>query len=215
MYSAAEQQRTLFFSTFPVSALKDGCYRFWIESIFQGSNSFSRSLLHAGGIAQRQSALLAWERAGVQFPIPPELFLLKFRNSISLKPIWIQKFHVSNLNVTNYYLNLCLLKFLLIIQACAAFFRRTVKTGQIYTCAGDNSCEINHALRQNCRQCRLAKCQEAGMKEDCELFFCRVLLKLHWMFSVVQGQKVGISENGTTKRSSPMEEQPSTLSCKH
>lgn len=80
-------------------------------------------------------------------------------------------------------------------KACAAFFRRTVKTGQIYSCAGDNSCEINHALRQNCRQCRLAKCQEAGMQED-----------------LVQGQKAGISENGTMKRNSPMEEQPSTSS---
>uniref|UniRef100_A0A1I7V221 Nuclear receptor n=1 Tax=Caenorhabditis tropicalis TaxID=1561998 RepID=A0A1I7V221_9PELO len=51
-------------------------------------------------------------------------------------------------------------------KACAAFFRRTIKTGQVYSCAGDDSCEINHAFRQNCRQCRLAKCQRAGMQED-------------------------------------------------
>lgn len=78
-------------------------------------------------------------------------------------------------------------------KACAAFFRRTVKGNLEYDCPGDNSCEIYHALRQNCRKCRLRKCLKAGMKED-----------------MVQGYNVSA---GNGKRRSPMmedEQQPST-----
>ncbi|PIC25518.1 hypothetical protein B9Z55_018414 [Caenorhabditis nigoni] len=51
-------------------------------------------------------------------------------------------------------------------KACAAFFRRTVKGNLAYECSSTNSCEIYHAFRQNCRQCRLTKCFRAGMKEE-------------------------------------------------
>ncbi|EGT41750.1 CBN-NHR-256 protein [Caenorhabditis brenneri] len=80
-------------------------------------------------------------------------------------------------------------------KACAAFFRRTVKTGQTYICAGDDSCEINHAFRQNCRQCRLAKCQRAGMKDE-----------------LVQGFKPLERTTVIKRQRSPMDDQPTTSS---
>ncbi|CAI2354807.1 unnamed protein product [Caenorhabditis sp. 36 PRJEB53466] len=72
-------------------------------------------------------------------------------------------------------------------KACAAFFRRSIKTGQIYDCSGDGTtaCDIHHTLRLNCRHCRFTKCLQAGMIED-----------------LVQGRPIS-SAPETTDRNSP------------
>ncbi|XP_060524152.1 nuclear receptor subfamily 2 group E member 1 isoform X2 [Cylas formicarius] len=53
-------------------------------------------------------------------------------------------------------------------DGCAGFFKRSIRRNRQYICKGkeEGSCTIDKAHRNQCRACRLQKCQEAGMNKD-------------------------------------------------
>uniref|UniRef100_A0A0K0CYV4 Nuclear receptor domain-containing protein n=1 Tax=Angiostrongylus cantonensis TaxID=6313 RepID=A0A0K0CYV4_ANGCA len=62
--------------------------------------------------------------------------------------------------------------FVVLIKACAAFFRRTVSMNMAYLCAGgDEQCRVHFEMRNICRLCRLVRCVHVGMRADCEYLF--------------------------------------------
>lgn len=55
-------------------------------------------------------------------------------------------------------------------EGCKGFFRRSVIKEAHYTCKNSGRCEMDMYMRRKCQQCRLRKCREAGMLEQCEIF---------------------------------------------
>ena len=53
-------------------------------------------------------------------------------------------------------------------EGCKGFFRRSVIKGAQYACKSSGRCEMDMYMRRKCQQCRLRKCREAGMLEQCE-----------------------------------------------
>uniref|UniRef100_A0A8C9PW00 Nuclear receptor subfamily 1 group H member 2 n=1 Tax=Spermophilus dauricus TaxID=99837 RepID=A0A8C9PW00_SPEDA len=55
-------------------------------------------------------------------------------------------------------------------EGCKGFFRRSVVHGGAgrYACRGGGTCQMDAFMRRKCQQCRLRKCKEAGMREQCE-----------------------------------------------
>ncbi|XP_062406024.1 oxysterols receptor LXR-alpha [Sardina pilchardus] len=54
-------------------------------------------------------------------------------------------------------------------EGCKGFFRRSVIKGAQYACKNSGRCEMDMYMRRKCQQCRLRKCREAGMLEQCVL----------------------------------------------
>uniref|UniRef100_A0A452GA15 Nuclear receptor subfamily 1 group H member 2 n=1 Tax=Capra hircus TaxID=9925 RepID=A0A452GA15_CAPHI len=56
-------------------------------------------------------------------------------------------------------------------EGCKGFFRRSVIRGGAgrYACRGGGACQMDAFMRRKCQQCRLRKCKEAGMREQCVL----------------------------------------------
>ncbi|PIO26433.1 hypothetical protein AB205_0212700 [Aquarana catesbeiana] len=59
-------------------------------------------------------------------------------------------------------------------EGCKGFFRRSVIKNAKYTCKNNGKCQMDMYMRRKCQECRLRKCREAGMREQCKLslFFC-------------------------------------------
>lgn len=53
-------------------------------------------------------------------------------------------------------------------EGCKGFFRRSVIKGAQYTCKGSGQCHMDMYMRRKCQECRLKKCRQAGMREECE-----------------------------------------------
>lgn len=55
-------------------------------------------------------------------------------------------------------------------EGCKGFFRRSVVHGGAgrYACRGSGTCQMDAFMRRKCQLCRLRKCKEAGMREQCE-----------------------------------------------
>ncbi|XP_017767934.1 PREDICTED: nuclear receptor subfamily 2 group E member 1-like [Nicrophorus vespilloides] len=53
-------------------------------------------------------------------------------------------------------------------DGCAGFFKRTIRRNRLYICKAKavNCCIIDKTRRNQCRACRLAKCQKVGMNKD-------------------------------------------------
>nr|CAH7757598.1 unnamed protein product [Callosobruchus chinensis] len=53
-------------------------------------------------------------------------------------------------------------------DGCAGFFKRSIRRNRKYVCKAkeEGACIIDKTHRNQCRACRLAKCQEAGMNKD-------------------------------------------------
>ncbi|XP_072388757.1 nuclear receptor subfamily 2 group E member 1 isoform X1 [Diabrotica undecimpunctata] len=53
-------------------------------------------------------------------------------------------------------------------DGCAGFFKRSIRRNRQYVCKAkeEGSCIIDKTHRNQCRACRLQKCQEAGMNKD-------------------------------------------------
>ncbi|OZC10011.1 zinc finger, C4 type [Onchocerca flexuosa] len=49
---------------------------------------------------------------------------------------------------------------------CKGFFRRTIRSGQSYTCRFMQKCSIDKDQRNACRFCRFQRCLEVGMEPD-------------------------------------------------
>ncbi|TKR75713.1 hypothetical protein L596_016966 [Steinernema carpocapsae] len=52
-------------------------------------------------------------------------------------------------------------------EPCRAFFRRNaLKPQDLFKCAYNNNCIIDHVTRRVCKSCRLQKCFEVRMRKD-------------------------------------------------
>nr|XP_056719269.1 oxysterols receptor LXR-beta [Euleptes europaea] len=54
-------------------------------------------------------------------------------------------------------------------EGCKGFFRRSVIKGATYTCKSSGQCHMDMYMRRKCQECRLKKCRQAGMREECVL----------------------------------------------
>ncbi|XP_018615246.1 oxysterols receptor LXR-alpha isoform X1 [Scleropages formosus] len=62
-------------------------------------------------------------------------------------------------------------------EGCKGFFRRSVIKDAQYACKNSGKCEMDMYMRRKCQQCRLRKCREAGMLEQCVLSEEQIRLK--------------------------------------
>lgn len=53
-------------------------------------------------------------------------------------------------------------------EGCKGFFRRSVIKGACYVCHSGGHCPMDTYMRRKCQECRLRKCRQAGMREECE-----------------------------------------------
>lgn len=54
-------------------------------------------------------------------------------------------------------------------EGCKGFFRRSITRGANYTCKYGGNCEMDMWMRRKCQACRLKRCREVGMKQECLL----------------------------------------------
>ncbi|OCT70988.1 oxysterols receptor LXR-beta [Xenopus laevis] len=54
-------------------------------------------------------------------------------------------------------------------EGCKGFFRRSVIKSAQYKCKNNGKCQMDMYMRRKCQECRLRKCREAGMREQCVL----------------------------------------------
>ncbi|XP_066556864.1 oxysterols receptor LXR-alpha isoform X3 [Amia ocellicauda] len=62
-------------------------------------------------------------------------------------------------------------------EGCKGFFRRSVIKSAQYACKNGSKCEMDMYMRRKCQECRLRKCREAGMLEQCVLSEEQIRLK--------------------------------------
>uniref|UniRef100_A0A8C2VRY9 Nuclear receptor subfamily 1 group H member 3 n=1 Tax=Chinchilla lanigera TaxID=34839 RepID=A0A8C2VRY9_CHILA len=62
-------------------------------------------------------------------------------------------------------------------EGCKGFFRRSVIKGARYVCHGGGHCPMDTYMRRKCQECRLRKCRQAGMREECVLSEEQIRLK--------------------------------------
>uniref|UniRef100_A0A3Q3VXX5 Uncharacterized protein n=1 Tax=Mola mola TaxID=94237 RepID=A0A3Q3VXX5_MOLML len=66
-------------------------------------------------------------------------------------------------------------------EGCKGFFRRSVIKSALYSCKNNGHCEMDMYMRRKCQQCRLRKCREAGMLEQCECVLSEEQIRLKKM----------------------------------
>jgi len=49
------------------------------------------------------------------------------------------------------------------------FFRRSITRNAQYVCKYGGSCEMDMWMRRKCQACRLLRCRNVGMREECKL----------------------------------------------
>ncbi|CAG5131205.1 unnamed protein product, partial [Candidula unifasciata] len=54
-------------------------------------------------------------------------------------------------------------------EGCKGFFRRSITKTAAYVCKYGGNCEMDMWMRRKCQACRLRRCREVGMKEECLL----------------------------------------------
>lgn len=54
-------------------------------------------------------------------------------------------------------------------EGCKGFFRRSITKTAAYVCKYGGNCEMDMWMRRKCQSCRLRRCREVGMKEECLL----------------------------------------------
>ncbi|XP_013421724.1 ecdysone receptor [Lingula anatina] len=54
-------------------------------------------------------------------------------------------------------------------EGCKGFFRRSITRNATYMCKYGGKCEMDMWMRRKCQACRLRRCKEVGMKEECLL----------------------------------------------
>ncbi|KAI2559710.1 NR1H3 isoform 18, partial [Pan troglodytes] len=62
-------------------------------------------------------------------------------------------------------------------EGCKGFFRRSVIKGAHYICHSGGHCPMDTYMRRKCQECRLRKCRQAGMREECVLSEEQIRLK--------------------------------------
>jgi hypothetical protein len=51
----------------------------------------------------------------------------------------------------------------------------------VYQCKDGGNCEMDMWMRRRCQACRLRRCREVGMKEECKLMTVLLLLILAYL----------------------------------
>jgi hypothetical protein len=51
----------------------------------------------------------------------------------------------------------------------------------VYQCKDGGNCEMDMWMRRRCQACRLRRCREVGMKEECKLMTALLLLILTYL----------------------------------
>lgn len=87
-------------------------------------------------------------------------------------------------------------------EGCKGFFRRSVIKGAQYSCKNSGRCEMDMYMRRKCQQCRLRKCREAGMLEQCVLSEEQIRLKK------MKKQEEETARTSTVATPSPAPEMP-------
>nr|AUS83915.1 ecdysone receptor [Eisenia fetida] len=54
-------------------------------------------------------------------------------------------------------------------EGCKGFFRRSITRNASYVCKFGGNCEMDMWMRRKCQACRLRRCREVGMREECLL----------------------------------------------
>ncbi|XP_028650091.1 oxysterols receptor LXR-alpha isoform X1 [Erpetoichthys calabaricus] len=85
-------------------------------------------------------------------------------------------------------------------EGCKGFFRRSVIKSAQYSCKNGGKCEMDMYMRRKCQECRLRKCREAGMLEQCVLSEEQIQLK-----------KIKRQEDETARNSGALLRTPSIL----
>ncbi|XP_072374837.1 oxysterols receptor LXR-alpha isoform X1 [Scyliorhinus torazame] len=62
-------------------------------------------------------------------------------------------------------------------EGCKGFFRRSVIKSAQYSCKNSGQCQMDMYMRRKCQECRLRKCRQAGMLEQCVLSEEQIRLK--------------------------------------
>lgn len=57
---------------------------------------------------------------------------------------------------------------MLLCLGFTGFFRRSITKNAKYSCKDVGKCEMDMWMRRKCQACRLRRCREVGMKEECE-----------------------------------------------
>ncbi|XP_015281891.1 PREDICTED: oxysterols receptor LXR-alpha [Gekko japonicus] len=96
-------------------------------------------------------------------------------------------------------------------EGCKGFFRRSVIKGAQYACKNGGRCEMDMYMRRKCQQCRLRKCQEAGMREQCVLSEEQLQLKKLKKQEDDQARMVVVRQNPPSPPSIPPKMTPQQL----
>lgn len=54
-------------------------------------------------------------------------------------------------------------------EGCKGFFRRSITRNAVYSCKYGGHCEMDMWMRRKCPACRLRRCRDVGMKQECLL----------------------------------------------
>ncbi|KAL7992322.1 hypothetical protein Chor_016578 [Crotalus horridus] len=96
-------------------------------------------------------------------------------------------------------------------EGCKGFFRRSVIKGAQYICKNSGKCEMDTYMRRKCQECRLRKCYEAGMREQCVLSEEQIQLKKLKKQEDDQARMIVMRQNPSSPPSTPPKMTPEQL----
>ncbi|XP_039213871.1 oxysterols receptor LXR-alpha isoform X1 [Crotalus tigris] len=96
-------------------------------------------------------------------------------------------------------------------EGCKGFFRRSVIKGAQYICKNSGKCEMDTYMRRKCQECRLRKCYEAGMREQCVLSEEQIQLKKLKKLEDDQARMIVMRQNPSSPPSTPPKMTPEQL----
>nr|XP_048284251.1 oxysterols receptor LXR-alpha isoform X2 [Myodes glareolus] len=105
------------------------------------------------------------------FPEPTELRPQKRKKGPAPKMLGNELCSVCGDKASGFHYNV------LSCEGCKGFFRRSVIKGARYVCHSGGHCPMDTYMRRKCQECRLRKCLQAGMREECVLSEEQIRLK--------------------------------------
>ncbi|XP_016059497.1 PREDICTED: oxysterols receptor LXR-alpha isoform X2 [Miniopterus natalensis] len=88
-------------------------------------------------------------------------------------------------------------------EGCKGFFRRSVIKGARYICHSGGHCPMDTYMRRKCQECRLRKCRQAGMREECVLSEEQIRLKKLKRQEEEQAQSTSVPPRASTPQILP------------
>ncbi|XP_021119872.1 oxysterols receptor LXR-alpha isoform X2 [Heterocephalus glaber] len=128
----------------------------------------ARGTLAMGLKAEEPTALLPRVEA---LPEPTELRPQKRKKGPAPKMLGNELCSVCGDKASGFHYNV------LSCEGCKGFFRRSVIKGAHYVCHSGGHCPMDTYMRRKCQECRLRKCRQAGMREECVLSEEQIRLK--------------------------------------